>query len=404
MLLHGSAVSRYADGATIPPIAQTTAFQYETAEEHESVFCGRRPGFAYTRVGNPTVSAFERRIAEMEGGSRAYACSSGMSAVAMALLNMLSSGDEIIAGAGLYGGTIDLFRDLRQFGIVTRFVQNMTVEEIEPLLNDRTRVLFGEVIGNPSLAVTDIRKIAGFAHVNGIPLVLDSTTATPYLVKPIELGADLVIHSSSKYINGGGNAVSGVIVDAESFSWDFDRYKALAPFGKYGKMAYGVRMATDVRENLGCCLSPFHAFLNILGMETLGLRMEQICEGARSLAETLARIPELQVRYPTLPGNPYRELSEKQFRGRGGGIFTFRVGSKQKAFDVMNHLRYAARASNIGDLRTLVIHPASTLYIHSSEEERRRADVFDDTVRVSVGIEDPDDLIPDFTEAIRCCL
>ncbi len=164
MLLHGSAVSRYADGATIPPIAQTTAFQYETAEEHESVFCGRRPGFAYTRVGNPTVSAFERRIAEMEGGSRAYACSSGMSAVAMALLNMLSSGDEIIAGAGLYGGMIDLFRDLRQFGIVPRFVQNMTVEEIEPLLNDRTRVLFGEVIGNASLAVTDIRKIAGFAH------------------------------------------------------------------------------------------------------------------------------------------------------------------------------------------------------------------------------------------------
>ena len=178
----------------------------------------------------------------------------------------------------------------------------------------------------------------------------------------------------------------------------------VAPFGKYGKMAYGVRMATDVRENLGCCLSPFHAFLNILGMETLGLRMERICEGARSLAETLARIPELQVRYPTLPGNPYRELSEKQFRGRGGGIFTFRAGSKQKAFDVMNHLRYAARASNIGDLRTLVIHPASTLYIHSSEEERRRAGVFDDTVRVSVGIEDPDDLIPDFTEAIRCCL
>lgn len=403
-LLHGSAVSRYADGATIPSIAQTTAFQYETAEEHESVFLGRKPGFAYTRVGNPTVSAFERRIAEMEGGSRAYACSSGMSAITLALLNMLSSGDEIIAGASLYGGTIDLFRDLRQFGIMTHFVQNMTEEEIAPLISERTKVLFGEVIGNPSLAVMDIRKIADLAHRNGIPLVVDSTTATPYLVNPIELGADLVVHSSSKYINGGGNSVSGVIVDAESFPWNFERFKALAPFKKFGHLAYGVRMATDTRENFGCCLAPFNAFLNVIGMETMGLRMDRICENARSLAESLAGFSKLQVRYLTLPDNPYRELAKRQLRGRGGGIFTFRAGSRQKAFDVMNHLHYAARASNIGDLRTLVIHPASTLYIRSTEEEREQAGVFEDTVRVSVGIEDIDDLIRDFTDAIKSCI
>lgn len=404
MLLHGSAVSAYPDGATIPQIAQTTAFQYETAEDHERVFMGRKPGFAYTRVGNPTVAAFERRIAELEGGKRAYACSSGMSAVALALLNMLGSGDEIIAGAGLYGGTIDLLRDLGQFGIVTRFVKNMTADEIEPLMNDRTRVLFGEVIGNPSLAVMDIRQMAALAHSRGIPLVVDSTTATPYLVRPIELGADLVVHSSSKYINGGGNSVSGVIIDAESFAWDFDRFEALAPFKKYGHLAYGVRMATDLRENFGACLSPFNAFLNIIGMETLGLRMERICEGARLLAESLSRFPELQVRYPLLQGNPDRNLAKSQLRGRGGGIITFRAGSKQKAFEVMNRLRYAKRASNIGDIRTLVIHPASTLYIHSTEEERGRAGVFEDTVRVSVGIEDPGDLISDFTDAVKSCI
>ena len=226
-LLHGNAVKRYADGATVPPISQVSAFSYETAEELEKVFNNRAPGFAYTRIGNPTAAAFEQRICELEGGKGAVACSSGMSAVTSALLNIVGSGDEIIAGSGLFGGTIDLFGDLQELGITTKFVKHVTVEEIEPLVTERTKAVFGEVIGNPGLDVIDIRAVADFVHSKGIPLIVDSTTATPYLIRAMEYGADIVVHSSSKYINGGGNSISGVIIDGGEFRWDYDRYPGL---------------------------------------------------------------------------------------------------------------------------------------------------------------------------------
>ena len=400
-LLHGKAVRKYPDSAILPPISQVTAFRFDTAEEQAKVFQHKAAGFAYSRVGNPTVAAFEQRINELEGGNACIACSSGMSAITLALLNMLCAGDEIIAGSGLYGGSIDLFEDLTKFGITTHFVSHVTPEEIEPLINSHTKLIYSEVIGNPGLRVLDIRKVADFAHAHGIPLMTDSTTATPYLVNPISLGADIVVHSSSKYINGYGNAISGVIIDSAKFKWDFDRFRALDGYRKFGNLAYTIRLRTVISENMGSCLSPANAFLNIAGLETLGLRMERICSNASRLAEALSGIDGIKVNYPLLESSPDRDLCRTQLKGFGGGILTFRTGSRERAFRILNSLKYAVIASNIGDIRTLAIHPDSTLYIRSTKEQKESAGVFDDTIRVSVGIENIDDLIDDFTEAIR---
>lgn len=399
-LLHGKAVRKYADGATLPQISQVSAFQYDSAQEQDEVFHHKAAGFAYSRVANPTVAAFEQRINEMEGGNAAIACSSGMFAITLSLLNMLCAGDEIIAGGGLYGGSIDLLEDLTKFDITTRYAAHMTPEEIEPLINGKTRVIYGEVISNPSLEITDIREVAALAHKHGLVFIVDSTTATPYLINPIALGADVVVHSTTKYINGSGNSIGGVIIDSARFPWDFDKYRALDGYRSFGKMAYTIRLRTDIWENMGGCMAPMTAFMNVIGLETLGLRMERICNNAAELARALAELPGIRVNHPTLPDSPGHRLAESQLGGRGGGILTFRAGSKKRAYAVIDHLRYAIRATSLGDTRTLVIHPASTLYIRSTEEQRKVAGVYDDLIRVSVGIEDVADLIGDFREAI----
>jgi O-acetylhomoserine (thiol)-lyase len=400
-LLHGKAVKKYANGATIPPISQVSAFSYDTAEELEKVFAGRAPGFAYTRIGNPSVDAFEQRIAELEGGKGAVACASGMSAVTLSLLNILSAGDEVIAGSGLFGGTIDLFGDLQAFGITTKFVKHITVEEIAPLITEKTKVVFGELIGNPGLDVIDLRAVSAFVHSKGIPLIVDATTATPYLIQPIAFGADIVVHSSSKYINGGGNSISGIIVDSGHFTFDPQRYPGFEKYRSFGPFAYLAKLRNGIWRNMGGCLSPMNAFLNTIGLETLGLRMKYICDNALALAKALQELPGVTVNYPALPGNPYEALAKEQFGGRGGAILTLQVGSKERAYQLMNHLNYALNATNIGDIRTLVIHPSSTIYIHSTPQEKAAAGVTDDMIRVSVGIEDTQDLIEDFTQAIE---
>lgn len=218
-LLHQNFNGEEFTGSTVMPIYQSSAFAHESAEKLEKVFNNKAPGFAYTRISNPTVDSFEKRVAAMENGIGAVACSSGMAAVTMSLLNILESGDEIIAGSGLFGGTIDLFGDLKALGITTRFVQNVTSEEIEPLINDKTKAVFAELIGNPKLDVVDLKKVSELVHGHGIPLIIDSTTATHYLIHPFEYGADVVVHSSSKYINGGGNAISGIIIDSGNFKF-----------------------------------------------------------------------------------------------------------------------------------------------------------------------------------------
>lgn len=400
-LLHGKSIPVNPGGEILPPVSQVAAFRYESMEDLERIFSHKKMGYAYTRIGNPTLSAFERRIASLEGAADAICCSSGMSAITAALLAICETGDEIIAGSGLYGGTIDLLRDLEKLGIHTVYAGELTKKTVKERINSRTRAVFGELISNPSLRVLDIPEVSQTAHEAGIPLLVDATTATPYLAKPIALGADIVIHSTSKYINGGGNAIGGIVADSGRYAWDFEKHTALSEYKKYGKRAFSVRLRTDIWENFGGCMAPVNAFLNYIGLDTLGLRMERICDNADRLAHALDAIPGIEVNYLTLQDHPYHALVEKELNGKGGGVLTFRAGTKERAFQIINSLKYALIASNIGDLRTLVIHPASTLYIHSGKEEKEEAGVYEDTVRVSVGIEDPEDLISDFTEAIQ---
>lgn len=400
-VLHGKSVRRFQDGATLPPITQVSAFSYESAEELEKVFANRAPGFAYTRIGNPTVDAFEKRICELEGGLAATACSSGMAAITSTLLNILQAGDEIIADSGLFGGTIDLLGDLESYGIKTKFVKHVNSTEVKKHITHKTKVIFGELIGNPGLDVMDIPDVADLAHTYQIPLIVDATTATPYLINPLKYGADIVIHSSSKYINGSGNSVSGIIVDGGNFNWDFDKHSSLAKYKNFGNFAFSAGLRSGIWRNVGGCLSPMNAYLNMIGLETLALRMQRICDNALSLAKALDEIDSVSVNYPGLESNPYYSLVQTQLGGRGGGIITVRAGSKIRAYKLINSLKYALNATNIGDTKTLVIHPASTIYMHSSEQQKINAGVYDDLIRVSVGIEDVKDLTEDFIKAIN---
>ena len=400
-LLHKNFDSDRCSGSTLTPIYQVSAFAYDSAEKLEAVFNNKAPGFAYTRIGNPTTDSFERRIASLEKGIGAVACSSGMAAVTISLLNILQSGDEVIASAGLFGGTIDLFHDLEAFGIKTRFVTEVTAETVSSQLNEKTKAVFTELIGNPKLNVVDLQSVADVAHQHGVPFIVDSTTATPYLVRPFDLGADIVVHSSSKYINGNGSAISGVIVDSGKFSWDYSRFKGLEEYKRFSKFAYLAKLRNGIWRNVGCCVAPNTSFLNALGLETLGLRMERLCSNALQLAEFLQGFEGISVNYPALKSNPYYSLVQSQLGGKGGAILTIDAGSKERAFKLINNLKYATIATNIGDLRTLVIHPDSTIFTHGSKEQKENAGVFEGTVRVSVGIEDIEDLKEDFEQAVK---
>lgn len=398
--LHKGVVKDKSFGATITPIYQVSAFSYESIEELEKVFASKSAGFAYTRIGNPTVAAFEQRINALEHGNGAVAAASGLAAITQSLLNFLSSGDEIIASSGLYGGTIQLFSVLRNLGIKINYTSDLSAGALEKLYTPNVKAVFAETISNPSLEIIDIKALADFAHSKAIPLIIDNTTATPFLVNPIDYGCNIVIHSSSKYINGSSNSISGVIIDSGKFKWDFEKYPALKEYKMYGQYAYIVRLRKDSAASLGGCLAPLNAYLNLIGLETLGIRMEKICSNAKALAEALNKIEGISVNYPLLEGNKNKALAETQFKGFGGGIITVRTGSKEKAFKILNSLKTATIASNIGDVRTLVIYPATTLYLHNTKEEMYAAGVYEDTIRISVGIEDSEDLIADFKAAI----
>ncbi len=400
-LLHGVPVEdKY--GATQTPIYQSSAFAHESAEELEGIFTNKAFGFSYTRINNPTVEAFEKKITLLEGGMASVACASGMAALCNGLLNILKAGDEIVASAGLYGGTVELFEDFEAYGIRTHYVQKNDPSAYEELITDNTKLVFAESIGNPKLDVTDIQAIAEVAHRHEIPLVIDNTVATPYLVKPISLGADIVIHSSSKYINGNSDAISGVITWSGKFKWDYEKYTGLAPYKKFGPMSYIVKLRNGLFRNFGACLSPQNAFLNNLGLETLGLRMERECANALELARFLQNLDEnITVEYPGLTTSAYHELAKKQFGDKYGAIVTIRVGSKERAFSIINHLQIPLILSNIGDTKTLVIHPASTIAVHLSKEDQEQSGVYEDLIRISVGIEDVEDLKADFEQAIQ---
>jgi O-acetylhomoserine (thiol)-lyase len=401
-LLHGNAGGDKATGATLTPIYQSSAFGQDSAEQIEKIFHNQAPGFAYSRISNPTVAAFESRITYLEGGVASVATSSGMAAITVALLNILQSGDEVISTSSVFGGTLDLFKDLENFGIKVRFVESITKENLDSLVNENTKAVFAETIGNPKLDVTNIKEAAELAHGYGLPFILDNTTATAYLVRGIALGADIIINSSSKYINGSSNSISGVITDSGNFKWTKERYPSMAEYVKFGKFAYTAKLRNDTFRNMGCCLSPMNAYFNTLGLETLSLRMECHCKNALKIAEELEKCDGVRsVNYPLLKSSPYYESAKNQFGGKGGGIFTIRLWTKERAFAFINKLKYAVNITNIGDTKTLVIHPASTIYAHSTKEEMEKAGVYDDLIRVSIGIEDADDLLEDFTAALE---
>ncbi|MFZ3100653.1 MAG: aminotransferase class I/II-fold pyridoxal phosphate-dependent enzyme [Desulfitobacteriaceae bacterium] len=400
-LLHGNFTADKKSGATTIPIYQSSAFRHETAEELENIFRGSEPGFIYTRLNNPTIESFERRMAYLEKGVGGVACASGMAAVTLAVLNILQSGDEILCGSGLFGGTYSLFEGFKTFGITTKYVDNNEISHYEAAITERTRIIFVETIGNPKLDVADIRGLAELAHANGIPLFVDNTVTSPYLVRPLELGADIVIHSTSKYINGSGNSIGGIILDSGKFKWDSEKYPGLKEFKKFGKFTYLAKLRKSIFKDFGACISPFNVYLTSLGLETLGIRMERLCSNALALANSLTENSKVSfVNYPGLEDNHYYELAKAQFSGKYGGILTIRVGSKENAFRVINNLKYASNLANVGDVRTLVIHPASTIYETNSLGERKKMGVYEDLIRISVGLEDLEDIVGDFQQAL----
>ena len=372
-LLHGTKTGDPVTGATLTPVYQSSAFFQPSAEQHEKLFHNKAAGYSYTRINNPTIVAFEERMTVLEKGVASVACASGMAAITNALLNIVGSGDEIITSTSLYGGTIDLYHDLEAFGITTIFADTNDLEDLESKITDKTRVIFAETIGNPKLDVTDIPALAGIAKRHNLPLMIDNTVATAFLVRPLELGADIVINSTSKYINGNSSAISGVITDAGRFKWDLERYPGMKDYKKFAKFAFTAKLRNGLFRNMGACMAPQTAYYNLLGMETLGLRMERAWNG----------------------------VAKQLLDGRFGAILTIRVGSKERAFAIMNALTIPQIVSNIGDTKTLIVHPESTLAAHSTEQEKIDAAVFDDMIRISVGIEDIEDLKQDFTAAIQ---
>ena len=383
-LLHGTN-EKYPQGATQVPIYQSSAFRHDSAEDLEKIFDNKKMGFSYTRINNPTVESFEKRVTMLEDGIGSVACASGMAALTNAFLNILQAGDEIVAACGLYGGTVELFDDLKPFGISVKYVSENKPEAFEAEITEKTRLVFAETIGNPKLDVTDIQAVAEVAHKHDV-----------------QLGADIVVHSSSKYINGSSDAISGILVCGKGLKWDPDRYPGLAPYRKFGPFAYIAKLRNGLFRNTGACLAPQNAFLNNLGLETLGLRMQRQCDNALELARFLQSLGgDIEVNYPGLEESPYHESAEKQFRNGYGAIVTVRTGSKEKAFSIINSLKIPLIISNIGDTKTLVIHPESTIAAHISDEEKLQSGVFEDLIRISVGIEDIEDLKEDFKQAIE---
>ena len=384
------------------PIYQTSSYVFRNCDHAAARFGLADAGNIYGRLTNPTEDVFEKRIAALEGGVAALAVASGAAAISYTIENLAQNGDHIVSAKNIYGGSFNLLEHtLPQYGITTTFVDIFDLDAVEAAIQDNTKAVYIETLGNPNSDVVDIEAIAKIAHAHKIPLVVDNTFATPYLVRPIEYGADIVVHSATKFIGGHGTTIGGVIVDSGKFSWDNKRYPGFAEYQKYGEFAYVAKLRNGIWRNMGGCLAPMNAFLNFIGMDTLGLRMDKICSNALELAKAVDGLNGVTANYPALENNPYKPLVESQLNGMGGGILTLRVGSKERAYQLMSHLKYALNATNIGDARTLVIHPASTIYIHNTEEQMRDAGVYADTIRVSVGIEDGSDLIEDFTSAIK---
>ena len=403
LAIHGGFAGDSVTGATAAPIYQTVSYAYGTAQELADIFDGRSPGYIYTRIANPTTSALEARLTELEGGIGAIATSSGMAAIASVVMGLVRTGDEIVAAAGIFGGTVSLFENtLGRFGVETVLVDAAETGNFAAAINDRTKLIFVETIGNPRMDVPDIPAVAEIAHKAGVPLVVDNTLATPFLFTPGRHGADIVVHSTSKFINGHGTAIGGVIIDTGHYDWKKGAFEDIRQLSqRAGNMAFLAHLRNLIYRDLGGCPAPMNSFLMLQGLETLPGRMDKHCENALKLAEFLSEHRNVTwVNYPALEGNDFHGRVNKLFGGRGGGLLTFGLGNKAAAFRCIDALRLAKNLANLGDVKTLVIHPGSTIFHEFSIAEQNKMGVTEDMVRVSVGIENFEDIKADFQQAI----
>ncbi len=410
--LHGGTAPDPATGARMVPIYQTTSFVFRNAQHAADLFNLDEAGNIYTRIGNPTTDALEKRVALMEEGVAAVAFASGQAAITATVTNLCRAGDELVASSALYGGTVTLLSStLADMGIVVRFAE--TLEDAGRLINDRTRAVLVETIGNPKLDVADIAAWARLAHAGGVPLIVDNTFATPYLCRPLSMGADIVIHSLTKWMGGHGAAMGGVVVDGGHFNYHRPQYPQFSePDSSYhgmvyakefGGLAFSTRLRVKLLRDTGAALSPFNAFLILLGIETLGIRMERMGASAQLLAEKLAAHPDVVwVNYPGLRTHPTHELATRVLSGQNfGAMLSFGIrGGKAAGIRLINALGLWSHVANVGDARSLVIHPASTTHQQLNEGQLQAAGVSADLIRLSVGLEHPQDLWDDLAQAI----
>ena len=404
-----------ATGARSVPIYLTSSYVFNNAEQATNRFNLSDPGNIYSRLTNPTVEVFEKRMAALEGGVAALATSSGLAAVNYAVIALAHAGQNIVAAQNLYGGTFELFHDtLPNYGITTTFVEPNDYEGFEKAIDDNTRALYAETLGNPNCDPVDIEKLAEIAHRHGIPLIIDATFTPPSVIRPIEYGADIVVHSATKFISGHGTGLGGVITDSGKFDWKASgKFPALTePNASYnnvvfadacGPAAFVNMIRAIILRDTGSCLSPFHAFLFILGLETLSLRLRKHTENALKVAAFLNSHPKVEnVNHPSVTRDPEQQAIYKKYYPEGAGsIFTFEIkGGIKEAQTVIDNLKLFSLLANVGDAKSLAIHPATTTHAQLSGEELLKHGIKPNTIRVSIGIEDADDIIQDLDQAL----
>lgn len=412
--LHAGLAVDSASKARALPIYQTSSFAFDDAQDAADLFALKKFGNIYTRITNPTNDAFEKRIAALEGGVGAVATASGMAAISYAILNIASAGDEIIAAKTLYGGTSTLFtHTFKKLGITVRFVDPDDFAGYQAAVNDKTKAIFIESIGNPGINIPDFEQIAAIAKANRLPIIVDNTFATPYLFRPFEHGANIVIHSATKYIGGAGTSIGGVVIDGGNFDWTSGRfsdfttpdpsYHGLVYSEALGNIAYIIKLRVTLLRDLGACISPFNAFLLAQGLETLSLRVERHVENAKRVATYLENHPQVDwVKHPSLESHPNHDRALKYLPKGAGAILTFGVkGGFDQGIRFINALKLFSHVANVGDAKSLVIHPASTTHQQLNEQEQIAAGVNPELIRLSIGIENIDDLLEDLDQALK---
>lgn len=413
--LHAGQVVDSTTKSRAVPIYQTTSFVFEDTQEGADLFALQKAGNIYTRITNPTTSAFEERIAALEGGVGALATASGMAALTYTILGLAHAGDHVVAASTIYGGTFNLLKEtLPRYGITTTFVDIDNLEEIEAAIKDNTKLVLIETLGNPVINIPDIEKIAEIAHKHQIPLVADNTFATPYLINVFSHGVDIAVHSATKFIGGHGTTIGGVIVDSGKFDWaasgkfpqlveEDPSYHNISYTRDIGAAAFIVAARVQLLRDMGAALSPFNSFLLLQGLETLSLRVERHVQNAEKIVDFLVNHPKVEkVNYPKLPDSPYHALAEKYLPKGVGSIFTFHVkGGEAEARKVIDNLEIFSNLANVADAKSLVVHPATTTHAQLSDSDLEAAGVTKNQIRLSIGLENVDDLIEDLRLALE---